>query len=433
MKVLVMTHFSKAALEVSLGMLSSMSKLGNSDVIIASLNAGHEVEQYLASQENYKYILADENDSYGMVLNAVIGEFLDKDESLAIISEGTALFPDALDVAEGCILEKGVGAIVFDKCYADDGGYAELMNSHEKKNRLSALVGWGEEGLVLSGKMISENGTFDESYFNPRNVLVDYLFSAGQKGYKFYKSSDCVEYVFYKIPNDRNVYLKEMTIRDKWGMNYFTYKPNEILMNIIPLDYIGEINVLEVGCDCGGNGAGVKEKYPDCHLYGLELNPNSAKIAATIYDEVIVGNAEEMDLPFDDVSFDIVIFGDVLEHLRDPLGMLKKCHARMNKGGVVITSIPNLMHYTVMRQLINGHFQYESDGLLDRTHIHFFTAYEILNMFGEAGFEVEEALSTVVGSPSEEEDKMIETLLTLSTNTNRVMYETFQYNVRARK
>lgn len=105
----------------------------------------------------------------------------------------------------------------------------------------------------------------------------------------------------------------------------------------------------------------------------------------------------------------------------------------MNKGGIVVTSIPNLMHYTVIRQLVNGRFQYSDGGLLDRTHIHFFTCHEIVKMFRETGFEIEEMLSAMVGKPSEEDNRLIETLLSFSRDTNRGMYETFQYNIRARK
>lgn len=434
MKVLVMAYFSKDALEVCLEMMKSLCKISPEDIIVANLNAEKSLEDYLISQSQYRYILAEEGDTYGAVLNTVMSEFLEKGENLAIINEGMTFFPETFSLAEKYISEKGAGMIAFKKFSSEDGDFESLLNKIEKKNQLSALVGWGEEGMVLSGKMIDDCEKADESYASPISVLVDYLFNCGQKGYKFYKASDCIEYIFKEIPVEPYAYFQDKgRIRDKWGMNYFTYVPNMILMEIVPRDLDRDINVLEIGCDCGGNGSGVKEIYPDCHLYGMELNPNSAKIAATVYDEVVVGNAEEMELPFEGIKFDLVIFGDVLEHLRDPLRMLKKCHARMNNGGIVVTSIPNLMHFSVMRQLISGRFHYENDGLLDRTHIHFFTYYEILIMFKEAGFNVEGVLSSMVGKPSEEDEKLIETLLSLSTETERGMYETFQYNVRARK
>lgn len=427
-----MVYSNKEALEITLGMLKDMCKINCEDVIVASLNAGAEVVSYLNSQDKYKYVLADENDAYGMVLNTVVREFLEED-NLAIINEGMSCFPDTLSLAEEYLSDGKVGAIVFGNLTTEAGEYSDLYGNLEKKNLLFPIVGYDAEGLIISRNMLSENGVFDERYFDPKNVLVDYFFTGGQKGYKFYKASDCVTYNFYNASANTNYCREIEKIRDKWGMNYLNYLPNEVLIENAPVDFEGEINVLEVGCDCGGNGVGIKEIYPDCHLYGMELNPNSAKIATTIYDEVVVGNAEEMELPFGSVNFDIVIFGDVLEHLRDPQRMLKKSYERMNAGGVVIASIPNLMHYSVMRQLINGRFQYENEGLLDKTHVHFFTFNEIVKMFNEAGFIVEGGSSTVVGNPSEEDKKMIDTLLSLSKETNRKMYETFQYNVRARK
>lgn len=433
MKILIMTYCNKEALEISLGMLTGACNIANNDIIIASLNAGDAVNQYLISQGQYRYILADESDSYGAVINVVINDFLGKGENLAILNEGMTCFPDTLSLAEEYLLDENVGAVIFDKLSAEDGEYASLCRNFDKKNLLFPIVGHDEEGLIISKNMLLKNGLFDERYFNSKNTLVDYIFTGGQNGYKFYKASDCLAYVFCSVPINKKQHREIDVIRDKWGMNYFTYLPNKVLIETAPEDFKGDVNVLEIGCDCGGNGVGIKEIYPYCHLYGMELNPNSAKIAARIYDEVVVGNAEEMELPFENVKFDIVMFGDVLEHLRDPFGMLKKCYDRMNDGGVVIASIPNIMHYTVMRQLINGRFQYENEGLLDKTHVHFFTFNEIVKMFNEVGFTVEGGSSTIVGEPSEDDKKMIDTLLSLSKETNRKMYETFQYNVRARK
>lgn len=434
MKILIMTYCNKEALEISLGMLTGLCHVEAKDIIIASLNAGDAVTQLLTSQEQFRYILADESDSYGAVINTVINEFLGEGENLAILNEGMTCFPDTFLLAEKYISEKNAGAIIFDVLSSENGEYAEVQKTHCRRNLLFPSVGWGDEGMVISQKMISENGSFDEDFLNHRNTLVDYLFRCGQNGYKFYKASDCVAYTFCRIPTDRYASEQEVNkIRDKWGMNYFTYMPNRTIINVAPTDYKNEVNVLEIGCDCGGNGAGVKEIYPDCRLYGLELNPNSARIASTVYDDVIVGNAEEMELPFGDIQFDIIIFGDVLEHLRDPLGILKKCYSRMKKGGVILASIPNLMHCSVMRQIINGRFQYENEGLLDKTHIHFFTYYEILKIFQEAEFEMEEVLSIGSSNFSKEDEKLIDTLVSLSTNTNRSMYKAFEYVVRAKR
>ena len=115
MKVFVMTYFSKAALDISLGMLKKVSKIDDENIVILSLNAGKEVEEYLTEQNSYKYILADENDSYGMVLNTAIGEFVEEGENVAIINEGISCFSDSFELAEKYIVDEKAGAVVFTK------------------------------------------------------------------------------------------------------------------------------------------------------------------------------------------------------------------------------------------------------------------------------------------------------------------------------
>ena len=90
------------------------------------------------------------------------------------------------------------------------------------------------------------------------------------------------------------------------------------------------------------------------------------------------------------------------------------------------------MHISVMRQLINGRFQYEDTGLLDRSHIHLFTYYQIILMFQEEGYTVEE-MRNITPPFSQEEEELAEKLLELSKSTDMHMYQTFQYLVRARK
>ena len=97
----------------------------------------------------------------------------------------------------------------------------------------------------------------------------------------------------------------------------------------------------------------------------------------------------------------------------------------------MIASIPNLMHISVMEQLLHGRFAYEDAGLLDRTHIHFFTYYEILLMFQREGYSVENVRMTGIGLTGEQE-ALMQRLLEISGNVEPFMYDTFQYLVRAK-
>lgn len=105
-------------------------------------------------------------------------------------------------------------------------------------------------------------------------------------------------------------------------------------------------------------------------LYGIELNENSASIASLVAD-VIPYNVENGDLPYPQKSFDYIIFGDVLEHLYDPWKTLENMHRLLKPGGKILASIPNIMHYSVINELLDGKWKYADAGILDRTHVRF--------------------------------------------------------------
>lgn len=149
--------------------------------------------------------------------------------------------------------------------------------------------------------------------------------------------------------------------------------------------------ILEVGC---GNGcfAGILKKQNEAEVWGIELMENEAAIAAQTLDKVFAGECEKFinDLP--DNYFDAIYFNDVLEHLVDPYTVLKNIKNKLSKNGVVISSIPNVRyHNTFMRVLINKDWKYEDFGVMDFTHLRFFTEKSIIRMYKEAGFQIQKS------------------------------------------
>lgn len=215
-----------------------------------------------------------------------------------------------------------------------------------------------------------------------------------------------------------------------WGMNYFNLRPNQSLVACIKEEQDAEFTVLEVGCDLGATLYEIQDAFPECLTYGIDINEAAVEIARHI-TRAEYGNIDELAVPFQE-KFDYIIFGDVLEHLRHPEEVVMMCRELLKDGGRIIASIPNVMHISVMEELIEGRFRYQDVGLLDRTHIHFFTYYEIMDLFQKAGYTVEDIDGVSFGM-SEREEKIMETLLALSDNTQAWMYKTFQYVVKAQK
>lgn len=117
-----------------------------------------------------------------------------------------------------------------------------------------------------------------------------------------------------------------------------------------------------------------------------------AAVAQDFCSRMLVGDIESPEL-YKQISaerFDVIAFGDVLEHLRDPEGALVKMRGLLTPEGYVVASIPNVAHRSVRLSLLFGEFNYADAGLLDRTHLRFFTRKTIELMMAEAGFRIVE-------------------------------------------
>ncbi len=146
--------------------------------------------------------------------------------------------------------------------------------------------------------------------------------------------------------------------------------------------------VLDVGCSTGTLGEQIKNRLKS-EVTGIEKDEKMAAVAAKKLDRVIVKDIEEVSLSEFDHSFDCIIFGDVLEHLKDPWETLKKMGALLRDDGVVIASIPNVGHYTtVFNLLFRKYWPYRSRGIHDRSHLRFFTLKNICELFDYAHLEI---------------------------------------------
>jgi 2-polyprenyl-3-methyl-5-hydroxy-6-metoxy-1,4-benzoquinol methylase len=164
---------------------------------------------------------------------------------------------------------------------------------------------------------------------------------------------------------------------------------NTALLDAIPPD---AGLVVEIGCARGGLGAAHKARHPGCRVYGVEPHGPSAAIAAERLDMVLCGTVEAVDLAFLAGQVDCLVYGDVLEHLVDPWSVLAAHRALLAPGGRVVASIPNVQHWSLLRHLLSGGWTYHDHGLLDDTHLRFFTFASALEMFERAGLRVERTI-----------------------------------------
>jgi 2-polyprenyl-3-methyl-5-hydroxy-6-metoxy-1,4-benzoquinol methylase len=145
--------------------------------------------------------------------------------------------------------------------------------------------------------------------------------------------------------------------------------------------------VLDIGCASGLTGTLLASRHPT-RLVGIEINAAAAAAARKIYDEVLVGPAEEMMLSLQE-SFDTVLCYDVLEHMVDPWAVLAQAARVCVPGGRLHVSIPNARHLSLMVDvMLRGTFNYSEHGHRDNTHLRWFTPRDLETAIARAGFEV---------------------------------------------
>jgi len=148
--------------------------------------------------------------------------------------------------------------------------------------------------------------------------------------------------------------------------------------------------VLDIGCGGGATGKLIKAKFPGTRVIGIERNPSAAAHAGQVIDDVICASLDDVNLAqhVGDVQIDTVLVLDILEHLYDPWRALVRIRSWLNPGTRVIASVPNIRNLQSLDHLAGGRWEYGPNGVLDITHVRFFTRETLRQMFEETGYTV---------------------------------------------
>ncbi len=148
--------------------------------------------------------------------------------------------------------------------------------------------------------------------------------------------------------------------------------------------------VLDVGCSSGNFGE-VLIKQKGCTVDGVELDKKDALLATKKLRRVYTLNIETDNIDvLKNETYDVIYFGDVIEHLVDPVETLKRVKPLLREGGFIVFSIPNMAYIGIRLELLEGNFDYTETGILDKTHFHFYTQIEVERVFTEAGYHITE-------------------------------------------
>jgi 2-polyprenyl-3-methyl-5-hydroxy-6-metoxy-1,4-benzoquinol methylase len=187
--------------------------------------------------------------------------------------------------------------------------------------------------------------------------------------------------------------MNELSLYAKIRPDYFS-NPRKDILPLLPQNTSA---ILEIGCGKGETLDWIKSIRFCRTIVGVELSLDVAKVAKNKIDFVIQGDIEEINLPYANEYFDLILCLDVLEHLKDPWSVIKKLTKYLKAGGILIASIPNVRHYKVIIPLILfGQWNYVDSGILDKTHLRFFTKKSAIDLVSSSGLKIDK---TIVISP----------------------------------
>jgi 2-polyprenyl-3-methyl-5-hydroxy-6-metoxy-1,4-benzoquinol methylase/glycosyltransferase involved in cell wall biosynthesis len=177
------------------------------------------------------------------------------------------------------------------------------------------------------------------------------------------------------------------------GVHLETLNPDYAPIGLLEMIQAPPRKVLDVGCFCGGTGRYLKRRFPGCHVTGVEMLEPAARLAAEVYDTVLLATLESLDFEAEGLtagSFDAIVLADVLEHLFNPWQALVRLRPLLAPGGALYVSLPNVRNLKLMSDLARGAFDYAGAGILDVTHVRFFTRKTATEMLRQTGFVVED-------------------------------------------
>lgn len=176
---------------------------------------------------------------------------------------------------------------------------------------------------------------------------------------------------------------------------------NPDLLKFIP---ITSNKLIEVGCSSGALAREFKKINPACHYFGVDIDASYTELALRYCDTTKVQDMDLADHNFyqSNADRDCWIFGDTLEHMKDPWAVLRKIRAVIPSNGSIVTCIPNAQHWSLFAKLSIGDFRYEDSGLFDRTHLRWFTRTTLIEMFNSSGFQVVEGTARIFPEPNKE-------------------------------
>ena len=437
MYIFVLAHNEVEYAKLAIKSIREYPAMKSFDVILVDNASTDGLREWAEQQDDFSYVYMENGfEPLGSVFNQLL-EVFQIDDDVLFMQCCNVLLPGTIERMMDHLQNEGkVGIVGCRRIMNKDANEIAAFLSDKSYKKSLRCMAADSTFFMVGRSALRKMGAFNKDIATLDNLSSDLALKMIEIDMQVICCEDAAVCGLYD--SDAELKLRKdhwendaAILEEKWGMHYFGTDPNPMLIELIDRKADETFTVLEVGCDCGATLLDIKNKFSNVYTIGCDITRNAVNVASHFVDRTFVANIEDEKMDIDPCSVDYVIFGDVLEHLHNPERILRYISTLLKPDGKVIASIPNVMHISVMKQLLAGDFTYTEMGLLDKTHIHLFTFNEIRKMFDRAGYELEHAGSYII-SISDADKEIIKTLLTLNSEAKEFMYETFQYNIRAR-
>lgn len=264
--------------------------------------------------------------------------------------------------------------------------------------RLSFLLA---NRVFVVSETAGDNAYADGVVYAPYAGLVDtcldYLRRApterdriAANGYLAVRKLDMVDMLRTTLDNTGPELLAGLVTKTAWTAEPYYAQPRDDLLSFVPAD---AMRILDIGCAAGLLGASIKERQA-CHVTGIEIVADAAAQATTRLDLAICGNAFDVLPALAERGYDCVLLLDVIEHVADSAGLVRLAARKLTQDGTLLLCVPNVAHWSVVQGLLEGRWDYAEQGILDRTHLRFFTLDSVQRMLDEVGLRIVACRST---------------------------------------
>jgi O-antigen biosynthesis protein len=430
--IIILTHNQLDYTKQCIESIAKYTKEGSYEIIIVDNHSTDGTVEWLKQQNNIKVIFNNENLGFPKGCNQ--GIEIATGENILLLNNDTIVTKNWLDNLLACLYSSddigAVGPVTNSAAYYSTipVNYTSIDEMHQfaASYNVSDPNKW-EERLKLIGfcmlikrEAVDKVGLLDER-FTPGNFEDDdYSVRLRKAGYRLMLCKDTFIHHYGSVSwkKDVNAYSKVLTenekkFKEKWGTDSNSYRIDYEMIELITASKEKTIQVLHIGCGSGGTLLKVKHEYPLAQLYGIESNPFSieeanrfAKVTSSFEDEEIRER-----------KFDVILFSDNDFKLDESL--LKFVKEHLKKHGIFLAKVPNIGHYLVIQDLLNGHNPFVKRNM--------YSFSQIENLLKDAGFKI--SISGLKPFISDDQQQFINQLIAVRGDAIRPMLESSYFLV----